>query len=346
MAHWSYLRSCTSEKDAVADFLTDDSNGTVELEARYSIPLFWFAAFGVKNIMRAPSADAQAEAGTSAEQFVVLCASGVEATNRLRARAAGICKLLPEVYAPYFEDWIRFVKTTFPHYIVLRAEDIFLMEDLHDAELRVTAALTSLARADEGKSVKELDALDYFGSFRDLFSTRPADEEPAFTAMRLRTQLAGFNGIDSTALNGWPRSAPEAELNFIRSIKVDSVASLPPEQARLAATIRDGTSANTIREGVAMAAGNLSGRIPLGADAPTKLLRKTIGGGGELLELLRSGFLSLMGLLLGPVFLWVGFSGVIQWSVVAIGFGLLGVGVFLLRAAVRAFRNLRTIMRA
>lgn len=345
MAHWSYLRSCRTPQEAVVDLVPDGSNGTVEVEARYAIPLFWLAAFDEKNILRAHSADALAE-NANAEGFFVLCASGAEAANRLRARTTGIVKLLPAVYAPYFEEWIRFVKTSFPHYLVLRAEDVFSMEGDSDAELRVTAAVRSLSRADEGKPIKELDALDHFGGFRDLFSTRPANEEPAVTAMRIRTQLAGFNRIEPTALNGWPRSATAAELTFIGGIKVAACPSLSPEQARLAKTIRDGVGANTLREGVAMAAGKLSGRIPLGADAPTKALRKVIGGGGELLELLRSGFFAILGLLLGPMFLWVGLTGVIQWGLIGLGFGCLVMAVFLLRIAARAFRNLRTITRA
>ena len=345
MAHWSYLRSCKSPQEAVADLLPDSGNGTVSLEARYAIPLFWLAAFDVKNILRAHSADALAE-DPNAEGFVVFCASGAEAASRLQTRAAGIVHLLPAVYAPYFEEWIRFVKASFPHYLVLRAEDVFAMEGHSDAELRVTAAVRSLSPADYGKSIKELAALDYFGSFRDLFGSRPADEEPALTAMHIRTQLAGFNRIEPTALDGWPRSPTAAELAFISAIKTADRAPLSPEQARLTQAIRDGVSANTLREGVAMAAGKLSGRIPLGADAPTKALRKVIGGGGELLELLRSGFFGILALLLGPLFLWVGFSGVVQWSLIGLGFGCLIVAAVLLRSAARAFRNLRTITRA
>jgi hypothetical protein len=105
-------------------------------------------------------------------------------------------------------------------------------------------------------------------------------------------------------------------------------------------------SANTVRGGLALAAGKLSGRIPMGADAPTKTLRKVIGGGGELLEVLRSGFFGILGLVLGPLFLWAGFSGAIQWSLIGLGFGCLIVAAVLLRSAARAFRNLLTIRRA
>ena len=158
------------------------------------------------------------------------------------------------------------------------------MEGYRDAELRVTAAVRALSRADEGKSIKELDALDHFGGFRDLFSTRPANEERAATAMRIRTQLAGFNRIEPTALNGWPRSATAAELSFIEgsrstqpclyhlnkrtSQKPFAKASAPTHCAKESPWLRASSAA----------------RIPLGADAPTKTLRKVIGGGGELLE--------------------------------------------------------------
>jgi hypothetical protein len=82
--------------------------------------------------------------------------------------------------------------------------------------------------------------------------------------------------------------------------------------------------------------------------APPRLFRvpTAIGGGGELLELLHSGFFAILGLLLGPLFLWVGFSGVIQWGLIGLGFGCLVMAVLLLRSAVRAFRDLRTITRA
>lgn len=38
----------------------------------------------------------------------------------------------------------------------------------------------------------------------------------------------------------------------------------------------------------------LTGQLPLGVDAPTPLLRKTIGGGAVLLECIRFGFLALL----------------------------------------------------
>jgi hypothetical protein len=342
MANWSYLRSCVSLQEAVADYAPQNVG---ELEARYGIPLFWLACFDVTHILRAQSAQALA-ADPNAGSFVVLCTSGNDAVTRLRTRAARIAKLLPNVYAAYFEEWVRFVKASFPHFMVLRAEEVFSMEGYSDAELRLTAALRALSAADSGKPIKELDALDWFGSFRDLFSSRLPDEDPAMTAIRWRTALAGFNRIDPAVLDGWPRSAGAAELGFIASIVPTSGQPPPSEHAHLTKVIREGVTANSMREGLAMAAGKLSGRIPLGSDAPTKALRKAIGGGGELLALLRSGFFGVLGLILGPLFIWVGFQSVIQWNLIGIGAGCLVVAVVALRSAVRAFRNLRTITRA
>lgn len=345
MANWSYLRDCASPHEAVGDFVPNRAGAANELVARYTIPLFWLACFDVTNMLRAHSAEALAD-NANAESFVVFCCAGDEAVIRLRRRAPGICKLLPAVYAPYFEEWTRFVKASFPRHLVLRAEDVFSMEGYRDAELRVTAAVRSLSPADDGRSIKELDALDYFGNFRDLFAWRPADEEPVMTALRWRTVLAGCNRIDPGALDGWPRAAGAAELRFIESVAPESARPQSPDQAHLTKMIREGVNANTLREGLAMAAGKLSGRIPMGADAPSKTMRKAIGGGGELLELLRSGFFGVLGLILGPLFIWVGVQGVVAWNLIGIGAGALLVALLCLRSAVRAFRNLRTISRA
>jgi hypothetical protein len=79
-----------------------------------------------------------------------------------------------------------------------------------------------------------------------------------------------------------------------------------PERARLALTIRHGVAPTTVRAGLPLAADKFTGRVPLGADAPTKTLRKVLGGGGELLELLRSLMFGLLALIIGAALIWVG----------------------------------------
>jgi hypothetical protein len=114
----------------------------------------------------------------------------------------------------------------------------------------------------------------------------------------------------------------------------------------LALTIRHGVAPTTVRAGLHLAADKFTGSVPLGADAPTKTLRKVLGGGGELLELLRSLMFGLLALIIGAALIWVGCQQPLQWKFLAVGAIVLVIGAFFLRAARTAFLNLRTIARS
>lgn len=90
----------------------------------------------------------------------------------------------------------------------------------------------------------------------------------------------------------------------------------------------------------------MSGELPLGVDAPTRGLRKFLGGAGELLVVLRDGFFGLLLVLLGPVFIWAGWGPPPSWITLAVGVGCLPPGLWLLRAAWRAQHRFRAILKA
>ena len=110
--------------------------------------------------------------------------------------------------------------------------------------------------------------------------------------------------------------------------------------------IRSGVERKTGIEGLKLGLAKLSGDVPMGVDAPTKGLRKTIGGGWELLHLLKYGFLSAFLLLAGGLFLWAGTHEKIDLKLLGVAAILLVLGLISGRWAVRAGRNLRAITKA
>ena len=296
MAHWSYLRSCRSVQEAAADPLAGGDEGTPELAARYAIPLFWLAAFDETNILK----DADGEG-------FVLCASGPEAADRLQRRgrrhqpvvAGRLCALLrgmdplrqgivsalrgvcaPRIYFPW--------KTTAtPDY----------------ASPRHCARCRAQTMASRSKSSMRSTTT---GASAELFGSRPADDDVALTAMRNRTVLAGFNRIEPTALDGWPRSPTAAELAFIRSIDPAAKSPLAPDQAQLAKTIREGVSANTLREGFESGRGQVERPHPLGRGTRRRNgCAKPSAPGANCWSCSGGGFFGVLAFILGPLFLWV-----------------------------------------
>jgi hypothetical protein len=118
------------------------------------------------------------------------------------------------------------------------------------------------------------------------------------------------------------------------------------EDDELTQAVREGVRPEGMKEKLKLAADKLVGNAPMGIDAPNKTLRKTIGGAAELLHLLKYGLMGLFLFLAGAVFLYVGLSGELNLTTLAVGAALLLLGIWGLRAAYRAGRNLRSISRA
>jgi hypothetical protein len=181
------------------------------------------------------------------------------------------------------------------------------------------------------------------------FAQRQRGERDARAAMRWRMHLSGAtDGVNSSAV--WPAQAAATEIAFAAT---RPEAALPPEPGTSAAEeyaltqrVRQGVFADSVSDGLRLAAGKLAGTVPLGINAPSKGLRKWIGGGSELLELLRCAALSVMLGLFGAIFLWVGLADQPNWKMLGIGTALLGLSWWPVRGARAALRNLRAISRA
>jgi hypothetical protein len=68
LANWAYLRSYSSQDDALADFVPSNTDAAGELQSKYSIPLFWLAAFDETCVLFTTSAEELA-ADPAAEYF-------------------------------------------------------------------------------------------------------------------------------------------------------------------------------------------------------------------------------------------------------------------------------------
>lgn len=110
--------------------------------------------------------------------------------------------------------------------------------------------------------------------------------------------------------------------------------------------IQEGRRPEDLKGRAQLAADKFRGKVPLGVDAPNKTARKTIGGAGSLLKVLKYGFFGLLGVLLGPLFIWAGTSGQTDMKVIATGVAVLAVGIFALTRAWNAWQMLRAISRA
>jgi hypothetical protein len=110
--------------------------------------------------------------------------------------------------------------------------------------------------------------------------------------------------------------------------------------------IREGVRPAGFRERLALAFDKWTGAMPLGVDAPNRTARKWIAGSAELLELLRAGMLGALASALGVLLLALTMIGDRDLFLLGVGGGLLAVGVWCLRLARRAYRNLRAITQA
>jgi hypothetical protein len=118
------------------------------------------------------------------------------------------------------------------------------------------------------------------------------------------------------------------------------------ESDDLTGLVRDGVRPEGKKERLQLAADKMLGHVPLGVDARSKSLRKGIAGSAELLALLKYGFLGLPLVVFGILFLYFGLRGEFDVRTLGIGACLLPLGIWSLRAAYRAGRNLRAISKA
>jgi hypothetical protein len=118
------------------------------------------------------------------------------------------------------------------------------------------------------------------------------------------------------------------------------------EQEELTRMVREGIRPDNFQDRMKLAGDKLAGNVPLGVDASNKTMRKVIGGGAELLAVVKFGFLGGIFTLLGLLFIYVGFYHEIQWKVVGLGVLMLAVGIWALRATGHAWRNFRAISKA
>jgi hypothetical protein len=114
----------------------------------------------------------------------------------------------------------------------------------------------------------------------------------------------------------------------------------------LTRAVREGVRPESKKDRILLAADMLVGNAPLGIDARNKTLRKTIGSAGELLHLLKCGLMGLFLFIAGLAFVYVGLSGELNLTCLLVGLLVLALGVWGLRSAYKAGRNLRSISKA
>ena len=118
------------------------------------------------------------------------------------------------------------------------------------------------------------------------------------------------------------------------------------EESEITRLVRDGVRPEDLKGRLNLTVDKALGNVPLGVDAPNKTVRKLIGGGWELLHVLKFGFFGVLSSLLGIAFLYVGLAGKSGFVVPAVGAVLLILGIWCLRAAREAYRALRAISKA
>ena len=98
--------------------------------------------------------------------------------------------------------------------------------------------------------------------------------------------------------------------------------------------------------GLELAAEKLTGAVPMGIEAPTKGLRKAIGGGWELLAVMEYSFGAVVFLIFGVACCYFGAKDKFELEVFSFGVGSLALAALFARWALRAAKNLRSIAKA
>ena len=110
--------------------------------------------------------------------------------------------------------------------------------------------------------------------------------------------------------------------------------------------IQEGRRPEDFKGRAQLAADKLRGKVPLGVDAPNKTSRKVIGGAGSLLRVLRHGFIGLLCVFLGSLFVWAGSNGQKDLKVIGTGIVVVALGIFAFNRAWHAWKILKAIARA
>ena len=110
--------------------------------------------------------------------------------------------------------------------------------------------------------------------------------------------------------------------------------------------IQEGRRPEDLKGRAQLAADKLRGKVPLGADAPNQTTRKVIGGAGSLLKVLRYGFIGLLCVCFGLLFVWAGSNGQKDLKVIGTGVVVVAFGIFALNRAWVAWKILKAISRA
>ncbi len=118
------------------------------------------------------------------------------------------------------------------------------------------------------------------------------------------------------------------------------------QEDELARQVREGVRPGDLQGRMKLAGDKLLGNVPMGVDAKNKTTRKVIGGGYELLAVLKFGFLGLMLTLIGALFIWAGFHGAPDYRAAAVGAVLLALGLWCLNRGRQAWRNFSVIRKA
>jgi len=119
------------------------------------------------------------------------------------------------------------------------------------------------------------------------------------------------------------------------------------EQDELTRLVQEGVpKPQGFKEALKLTGDKLAGRVPLGADASNKTVRKTLAGGSELLAVVKFSFLGSVLVLLGAFFLWAGFSGGLNSQTLGVGVVVVLLGGWCLKTAIGAFQRLQSIRRA
>lgn len=111
-------------------------------------------------------------------------------------------------------------------------------------------------------------------------------------------------------------------------------------------TVRTDAEQRAFEASFRASADPLTGEVPRGVGAPTKSLRKLLGGGHELLGVLRYGLIGVFLSTVGLLFVFFGVIGSFRGTMLGVGLVCTALGGWSLRVAVQAFRNLRSIARA
>ena len=118
------------------------------------------------------------------------------------------------------------------------------------------------------------------------------------------------------------------------------------ESDEIARLVRDGVKPKTMRERLQLMADKLAGNVPLGVDASSNRLRKGIAGSAELLALVKFGVFGVLLVVFGALFLFVGLHGQFNVDLFSIGGILMILGIWSLREARKAARNLKAISKS